>query len=336
MYGLNDHLSGGFFRYTVDPNWEIPHFEKMLYDNAQIASVFIKAGTVFARDDYHQIAKNTLDFMRRDMWLDGALVAAFSAVDDDGVEGAHYLWTSQQLSKILNDKELQVVNSAWGLGRDHELDAGNHVRTFESARNLSDRLDISDDQVALLLSSARKKMLQARRLRPLPIDDKLLAGWNGLALKAFALGADTYQEKKYSDTANSLAGFLIDTLWNGKVLRRAKVKNNIIGDASLEDYAYVSQSLWQWGRTSQNMQLQEAATAIATKGWKLFYKGNAWFRESESLLANPVGTDVMEEGAIASPACNFDCFEPEYGAGAGQYRMVSIYPYDAESRSDLF
>ena len=300
--GLNDHLGGGFFRYTVDPNWEIPHFEKMLYDNAQIATVFAKAGELFNREDYHQVARETLDFMRRDMWLDGALVAAFSAVDDDGIEGAHYLWQRQQLSALLNEEEQSVINSVWGMNRDHELDSGNHVRTHQTLSETSKKLGISVEQTRKLLFSARRKMLGARGSRPLPVDDKLLAGWNGLALKAFALGAEMYQQQQYTDTANALAEFLTKTLWNGKELTRAKVKNEIFGIASLEDYAYVSHSLWRWGQISKNGDYQEVARQIAATGWKLFYKGNAWYRESESLLANPVGIDVMEEGATASPA----------------------------------
>ena len=299
--GLNDHLSGGFFRYTVDPSWEVPHFEKMLYDNAQLATIFIKAGQLFDREDYHQVAQRTLDFMRQYMWLDDGLVASFSAVDDDSIEGGHYLWHRNQLPELLTDQELKLITEVWGLGRPSELEAGNHVRWHQSLDTYSQQNEIPVEEANTLLQSAAAKLLASRSKRSLPVDDKLLAGWNGLALKAFALAADSYKNTEYVETADALSALFVNELWNGKELVRAKVKDQIFGTASLEDYAYVAQGLWQWSRLSDNQAYGDLAARIARVGWKKFYKNNAWHREAESLLAIPVGVDVMEEGG-ATPA----------------------------------
>ena len=104
--GLQDHLGGGFFRYTVDPSWKTPHFEKMLYDNAQLARLYRNAARVFGRDDYRHIASRTLDFMLRELSApSGAFIAALSALDDRGVEGGYYLWNTADLEKLLAPEE---------------------------------------------------------------------------------------------------------------------------------------------------------------------------------------------------------------------------------------
>jgi len=127
--GMRDHLGGGFFRYTTDPGWQTPHFEKMLYDNALLSSLYLRAAKIFRRADYELIARDTLDFMLAEMrGPQGAMVASFSAVDDAGVEGGYYLWESETLSKVLTPAEYVLLKIMWGLEGQSSFEAGHLAR----------------------------------------------------------------------------------------------------------------------------------------------------------------------------------------------------------------
>ena len=302
MQGMHDHLSGGFFRYTVDPGWEIPHFEKMLYDNAGLASIYIRAGKILKQPEYLQIARTTLDFMQDYMWQDQAFVASFSAVDEDSIEGGHYLWTREQLTELLNDQELYVVSELWGLDRPAELEAGNHLRWQIAIDEYAETSGRSKSDLTAILSSAREKMLAARSERSLPVDNKLVAGWNGLALTAFVAGAREFNDEDYLATAGSLVDFLTTKTWDGNHMFRALAGGAPHGTASLQDFAYVARGLWDWAQLRGDDITARAAESIARAGWKNFYKNNAWYLEQSSLLAPPSGAEMIEDGSTASPA----------------------------------
>ena len=300
--GMHDHLSGGFFRYTVDPGWEIPHFEKMLYDTAGLASAYLRAANILERHEYHQVARTTLDFMLDHMWRDKAFVASFSAVDDQSVEGGHYLWKREQLSEILDQDEFDVITEIWGLDRPEELEAGNQPRWHISLDDYAEASGLSRSSLLESFNAAKEKMLEVRQKRSLPVDHKLVAGWNGLALTAFVSGAREYNDERYLETARALKDFLSKTMWDGENMFRALAENKPHGTASLQDFAYIARGLWDWAKLTSHVQDQRIARSIARKGWQVFYKNNAWFLEQTSLLAPPSGSEMIEDGSTASPA----------------------------------
>ena len=300
--GINDHLSGGFFRYAVDPQWAIPHFEKMLYDNAGLAGLYIEAAELFGNDDYHRVARNTLDFMQDAMWLDEGLVASFSAVDDNSIEGGHYLWHREELADILSGEEFALVAALWGLDQTPELEAGNQPRFVQTIEELSERSGEPVEKLASMLEQARVKMLEARNKRSLPVDDKLLAGWNALALSAFSRATEVYESDRYRETAAKLATLVGEKLWDGKYMTRALAKGKPSGTAALEDYAYVSTALYEWAEVSGDEQAGKTAEAIARRAWALFYRDNVWFTQDGSLLAPPAGVGIMEDSSTPSGA----------------------------------
>ncbi|MGI9319458.1 MAG: thioredoxin domain-containing protein [bacterium] len=300
--GMNDHLSGGFFRYTVDPGWEIPHFEKMLYDNAGIAAIYIRAANVLDQQGYHQVARTTLEFMQKYMWREQAFVASFSAVDDRSVEGGHYLWKREQLREVLDQDEYLLLADLWGLDRPDELEAGNQPRWHISVDEYAEKSGRPKAQILDLLDAAKIKMLAVRSERILPVDDKLVAGWNGLALTAFSLAANEYKDESYLETARSLEAFLITKMWDGEQMFRALAGGAPHGTASLQDFAYVARGLWDSAQLSQDEEIQQIAARIARQGWAVFYRNNAWYLEHSSLLAPPSGSELIEDGSSASPA----------------------------------
>ena len=167
--GLNDQLGGGFFRYTVDPAWQTPHFEKMLYDNAQLVSLYLQAAAVFPQMNYQAVAYRTLDFMLRELATpEGALAASLSAVDEQGVEGGYYLWHEADLSRLMTQPEMQVVKLVWGIKGTPALEAGHHLTQVMSLEQAAGQLHLPLATLQTNFASAQKKLLQARAQRRVP------------------------------------------------------------------------------------------------------------------------------------------------------------------------
>jgi len=144
--------------------------------------------------------------------------------------------------------------------------------------------------------------LAARDNRSLPVDHKLVAGWNGLALSAFVQGAKQYPNSGYAKTAQSLQQFLGNKIWNRSSMTRAIVKGGRYGSASLEDYAYVSKGLLDWALFSETPEDFALAENIARTAWSLFFIDNSWHGETGSLLSPSAGSEMVQDGAMASPA----------------------------------
>jgi len=303
LLGMRDQLSGGFYRYVVDPGWEIPHFEKMLYDNANLARLYLKAGRVLDMPRYTVVARDTLDFMMRDMAAEnGVLFASFSAVDEHEVEGGYYLWQTEQLKRHLSKAEYSAFALAWDTERTEDLEAGNHLRGERNISDVAAELDISVAQTSELLSSAKGKLLEARKQRTLPVDDKLLAGWNALALSAFSVAAKQLDSADYQQQAQKIRDFLVNTLWQDQQLIRSISKGRRVGSASIEDYAFVSAGLFDWADLTGKDSDYDWVEIVLEQGWKRFYNNNAWSYADTSLLPPADGEEILTEDSSRSPS----------------------------------
>ena len=301
--GLRDHLGGGFFRYVVDPAWDIPHFEKMLYDNAQLANVYLLAADIFKRDDYLEVALDTLDFVLAQMKdSSGGYIASLSAVDDKNIEGGYYLWQAEDLGKLLSPDELTLVESLWGTKGAPYLEAGHHLKYKMTISQAAKSLDYPVTTAQQLLASAKKKLLDARQKRILPADNKVLAAWNGLLLQSLARAAMKTGDKKYHQAAKELYTLLARRLWNGTELSRSLHQGKASGQVSLEDYAYVSQGIVSWARASGDANAWRQAKTIALAGLERFHNQNGW-QPSES-LAIPYNARelVLADNTMPSPS----------------------------------
>ncbi len=301
--GMQDQLSGGFYRYVVDPAWEIPHFEKMLYDNANLAQLYLKAGTVLKQAAYTKIARRTLDFMALEMSdSNGILYASFSAVDDNDIEGGYYLWETEQLKSLLSAPEYRVFSEIWQTERPADLEEGNHLRGAISVTEAAQSLQLSKTETVKLLRTAQKKLKVARNSRVLPTDDKLLAGWNALSLSAFSNAALTLEDSAYRARAEKIKTFLLDTLWDGNQLTRSLAKGKLVGSASIEDYAYVARSLFDWAQLTNDNEDYRQAERVLSQGWARFYHNNVWSYADASLLPPADGEEMLSEDSSASPS----------------------------------
>ena len=301
--GLYDHLGGGFFRYTVDPSWETPHFEKMLYDNAQLALIYLRAAELLNEPVYREVARQTLDFMANDMMADeGALVASFSAVDGDDVEGGYYLWGETELAQRLTAPEREAVKLAYRMRDAPPFDAGWLPMSGSTEDEIAAALGREPAAVGEDLERAREKLRRARQDRTLPVDSKLLAGWNGLALAAFATAAQSLPEPRYRAVARKIRDYLAQELWDGRQLLRAKRAGRAAGRASVEDYAYVAWGLFVWAGLTGDVTDMGLAAAVLEQGWKRFYGPDGWRLAEQSLIAGEDTRDAIEDGPMPSPS----------------------------------
>ena len=243
--GIYDHLGGGFHRYAVDAIWLVPHFEKMLYDNAQLASVYLHGWAATGEEDWRRVAEETLDYMLRELRLPEGGFASAQDADTEGEEGLTYTWTPEEIRAVL--------------GEDHP----EWLAPFEGGRSI-----IRGD----ILAEARAQLLAARMQRAQPLrDDKALAGWNGLALAALAEAAYRLGRSDYLDAARALGEFLLGPLsdGNGRLLRTFREGDARIS-AYLEDYANVANGLLELHWATGDLRWLEEARRLAGLAVELF------------------------------------------------------------------
>ncbi|MBI4345851.1 MAG: thioredoxin domain-containing protein [Elusimicrobia bacterium] len=259
--GIYDHIGGGFHRYSTDEQWHVPHFEKMLYDNAQLAVNYLEAHLATGDADFARVARETIEYVLRDLGHpEGGF---YSAEDADSAqpagdhghksEGAFYLWSKDEIETLLgDDAELFCLRYGVRPGGNVMFDPQNE---FSSRNVLYRDLDLSEaaherktsmEAAASAVDRGRKKLFEARAKRPRPdLDDKILASWNGLMITTLAKATQTLREPRYLAAAQSAAKFLRAKLYDAKMRRLARRwrDGEAGGPAVADDYAFVIQGL---------------------------------------------------------------------------------------------
>ena len=267
--GMRDHVGGGFHRYSVDGNWRVPHFEKMLYDQAQLVLAYLEAAQVSSDPFYAQIAEDTLQYVARDLGdREGGFYSAEDAdskpdeAADHKTEGAFYIWSQQEIRDALGD-DSRPFELRFGVLPDgnapfdpqNEFTGKNLLYTARGIGEIAQETAMAPERVAESLTRARLRLFDIRNSRPRPhLDDKVLTGWNGLMIAAFARGArvlagghalgqtlDSDPESRHLGTARRAATFLRRHMWDqgrGVLLRRYREGHAAI-DGYAEDYAYL-------------------------------------------------------------------------------------------------
>ena len=302
--GLRDHLGGGFFRYSTTPDWQVPHFEKMLYDNALLVQVYLRAAELFNEPAYLTVARETLDFVMRELGTgQGTCVSSLSAVDSEGVEGGYYLWSIGDIEKVLDKSEMNLARRYYALDKPPALEHGYHLIPAVSTRDLAVETGQSLDETNLSLQAIRRKLVTVRNLRSVPVDTKVLSGWNGLMLEALVAGAQTFDDSKtYTLAAARLRNALLRDFWDGDQLWRARDKGTPLGAASLEDYAFLARGLGAWDAVFVKEGDDQVTAHIVEQGWRRFYKDPGW-QMGEAMII-PAGNRelALADGPMPSPS----------------------------------
>jgi uncharacterized protein YyaL (SSP411 family) len=333
--GMRDHIGGGFHRYSVDAEWRVPHFEKMLYDQAQLVLAYVEAAQATGDDFYAAVAEDTLQYVRRDMTSpDGAF---YSAEDADSVppeqatapvphksEGAFYIWSDAEIASILGD-DAEVARRRFGILPDGnapqdphgEFTGRNLLYVSESIEDVSARTNRAVDDVATALQRIRQKLFDARNTRPRPhLDDKVLTAWNGLMIAGFARAARTLRSSPeaphYAAAAEKAASFIRTRLWN--VSTRTLLRRYRDGEAAIEgyaeDYAYLIFGALELFQATGGPEWFEWALELQQRQDELFWDAadGGWFsttgKDPSVLLRLKEDYDGAEPAASSVAALN--------------------------------
>ena len=236
--GIYDHIGGGFCRYATDRQWEIPHFEKMLYDNGALLALYADALALGDDPLFEAAVRETADWLMRDMQHpEGGYFSALDA-DSEGEEGKYYLWRRDAVKRLLTADEYLLVETLYGLDKPANFEGKWNFRRRDAWRSVLDRLSLEPAAGEDLLASAKSKLLAERATRVPPArDDKVLTAWNGLAIRGMARAAVRLGEPAWLKSAQRAADFVRENLWDGERLS-ATWREGIAKYAGyLDDYA---------------------------------------------------------------------------------------------------
>lgn len=279
--GLYDQLGGGFFRYAVDANWTIPHFEKMLYDNALLITLYSKAYQHKQNPLYQRIVTETITWLQTQLHSPhGGFYAALQA-DSEGSEGKYYVWDKQEIQKILTPEH--YTKAAYYFGLDASANFKEHYHLLLAHDNIN----------PAALQDIKSLLLNARNTRiPPGTDDKIMTGWNALLIKALVIAGETFHQPAYIDCALATAETLILRAWHHNRLYTSH-KNNIVKyTAYLDDYAYFLDALVTLTEYHHAPHLNDFTEQLADQLIDLFFdaeKGGFYFtaRDHETLIQRP-------------------------------------------------
>ena len=243
--GIYDQIGGGFARYSVDDHWLVPHFEKMLYDNAQLARVYLHAWQITRQPLYRRIVEETLDYVLREMrHPEGGFYSSQDA-DSEGVEGKFYVWQKDEIEEVLGT-DAELVSDFYGASESGNWEGVNILHVTGGAEKLAEKYHLTGEEVERLVLDARRKLFAYRSQRVPPgLDDKVLTAWNGLMMAAFAEAGVALGRWDYLKAAQDNAAFLYVTMRSkhSRLLRNWKDGTDSQHPAFLEDYVYLIEGL---------------------------------------------------------------------------------------------
>lgn len=292
--GMNDQLGGGFHRYSVDARWFVPHFEKMLYDQAQLAVSYLDGYQISGDEALAQVARDILDYVLRDMTDPAG--GFYSAEDADSVidpahphekgEGAFYVWTQTELEQVLGQPSAEWISYIFGVERDgnvqedphSEFTGKNILYRRRSVADAARQFHASEEEIKETLTDATSKLLaaRARRIRP-HLDDKVLTAWNGLMISAFAKGGFVLQQPGYLQAAANAADFLLQTMYKDGILLRRWRQGDAAISGFLDDYAFFTQGLLDLYEAGFDDRYLHAAIELTARMRQLFEDRNGGF-----------------------------------------------------------
>ncbi|MEZ4754420.1 MAG: thioredoxin domain-containing protein [Bdellovibrionota bacterium] len=286
--GIYDQLGGGFSRYSTDEKWLVPHFEKMLYDNALIIEAYIEASQILKQEGSLEIAKMfeslvkaSFEYLLRDMrHKSGAFYSAEDA-GEVGKEGEFYVWTYKEIESLLSEDEFKRLKEVYSISEHGNFEHGTNILSFDVEKLWSEKQDP-------LIAQAQQKLFAARNKRQRPhLDDKILTAWNGMMINSFAKGYQAFGDEKYLNAAQVAAKFILENLYkNGQLLRRYRNGEAVVAGFA-EDYAYLIEALISLYESDFDPKWLELAVSLQLKQDELFWdkeKGGYFFSTAKEVV----------------------------------------------------
>lgn len=340
--GIYDHLAGGFHRYSTDERWLLPHFEKMLYDNAMLARVFAEAHGLTGKDAYPIRARETLDWVLREMREENGMFFCSMDADSEGEEGKYYVWNHQDIVRVLGDEVGKVFCQVYNV-----LPEGNFTEEATGEKpgtnvlHLADTLPALAEQMRLpdlenLMQEARAKLLQQRLDRPAPAtDDKVLTSWNGLMIGSLAYCGAALGAPGYVEAATNAAESVTRLLWGTRMQRRYRA-GEVGVPAVLEDYSFLANGLLDLHEATGDSKWMDSARKLVDEMVREFYDpANGGFfttsHSSETLILR-----MKDAFDSASPSANGMAAEAlirlHQLTGDAEYQARAVQVFEALSR----
>ncbi len=336
--GMYDHLGGGFHRYTTDREWIVPHFEKMLYDNAELTRAYLAAFQATGIERFRTVAVDTLEFVSADLQHpEGGFFSTLDARSEtdtgESEEGAYYVWTPTTVESAMEahlpgernpSRAAELFCDRYGVTQQGNFEGATVLTQSKDLATIADEHDMTIDAVESLLSAAEAAALQARQARPRPRrDEKVLAGWNGLMISAYA-EASVVLDRKFLDTAVDALSFVRDHLWSAEPnrLSRRYKDGDVAVEGYLEDYAFVARAAFDAYQASGDVDHLAFALEIAGAIEREF-----WDQDSGTLYFTP----ASGEGLVARPQELDDRSTPS-SAGVAAMVLADLNHFRADDR----
>ena len=307
--GIYDQVGGGFHRYSTDAFWLVPHFEKMLYDNALLARLYLHASLATGRSLYRRITEETLDYVLREMT--GEHGGFFSATDADseGEEGKFFVWSPEEIEEVLGSEDASLFSGFFGVTQRGNFEGKNILNISVKAADFAARQGVDLERLIDVVRRGKDALYQVREKREHPLlDDKVLASWNGLMLKAFAEAGAALERQDYIDAAARNADFLLTAMRPDGRLQRSYREGQARLSGFLEDYAFVADGLLSLYEATFERRWLDSTIELADKMISLFWdeEANCFYdtgHDQEQLVVRP--RDVFDNaqpcgGSVAS------------------------------------
>ena len=302
--GIYDHIGGGFHRYATDARWLIPHFEKMLYDQALLSKAYLQTYQITGNKKYAEMSKEIFDYVLRDMTdPKGGFYSAEDA-DSEGKEGTFYLWEPKQTGSVLDKEQAELFDAFYGVTRKGNFEEGKSILNVSaSIEQLAKKFKKSPKDIENILADARGKIFKERQKRIRPHrDDKVITAWNGLMISSLAYGGAVLEEEKYITAAKRSAEFILSTLYKNNRLMRYYRGGRAVEKAFLDDYAFMITALLELYEATFDAEWLIEATKLSKQMIELFAdsKEGGFFltgNDGEQLIAR---TKPGTDGAIPS------------------------------------
>ncbi len=262
--GMYDQLGGGFHRYSTDARWLVPHFEKMLYDNAQLSRLYLHAWQLTKDESFRRVAVETFEYVAREMTDESGGFYSTQDADSEGVEGKFFVWSRAEITRLLGDEDAPLFCAYYDVTDEGNFEGANILNVPRTPEVVARELNVTVERLREAVDRGRRTLLDAREERVKPgRDEKMIAAWNGMMLASFAEASAILERQDFREIAERNAAFTLDKLRDGARLRHVYKDGRAKHHAFLDDYAHVAEGLLTLYETTGDTRWLRESVALA-------------------------------------------------------------------------